>query len=72
MPAVSSTSVNPEAIKNKRLACLNTLSKLLVVKKASVKNDNTIQIMTTTNTLKNKFFSCDDVLSSTSKLVISF
>jgi hypothetical protein len=72
MPAVRSTSVNPEAIKNKRLACLNTLSKLLVVKKASVKYDNTTQIMTTTTNLKNKFLSCAEVLSSTSKLVMSY
>jgi hypothetical protein len=43
------TSVKPEAIKNKRLACLNTFNKLFTVRKASDKKDNPIQINITTN-----------------------
>jgi hypothetical protein len=68
IPAVRRTRVRPDAIKNKRLACLKTLSKLLVVKKASVSKDKTIQIITTTSIRKNKFFSCDEFLSSLNRL----
>ena len=49
IPAVKMTSVKPEAIKNKRLACLNTFNKLFTVRKASDKKDNPIQINITTN-----------------------
>lgn len=51
IPAVRITRVKPDAIKNNKLACLRTFSKLLVVRNASDNEDKTKHISKTTNNL---------------------
>ena len=45
--AVRITSVRPDAMKNSRLAWRRTFSRLFVVRKASLANDRTTQMMNT-------------------------